>query len=416
MRKIYKNILFLTLSHCVGYVIPLLEIPILARALGPMQYGQIVFLQSIALLSSLVVEYGFNLSASRQVAANSGDKIALAKILSDVMVAKAFLAVLVLFTLLVAFFVFKGLSFPANPDLLPWAFLYFLAFGFSPFWFFQGLERMAEVVVLELGLRLSGLLLLFIFVSGENDAHVAMAILSLTSFLNTTITIAICIRHSAPIRIDMKSAIRQVKQGFHVFIYRSFNNVLLNAAPSVLGLSGGAAAVAGFVPAEKVVRGIVGFSAPVLTGLFPYFSRLFSNSKDLDIKALTIRKAYCLVGALSIVGVMAALLLTVFGPAIVSLVLGDGFLMVQNILRLLVWLIPLRITNQALGMVLFIPARKDRVASGLLLVFSCTAMVVGALLSIRIGVEGMVYGLLGGELGLLVALLVASRSIGLNRA
>lgn len=38
-----------------GYLVPILEIPVLARSLGVQEYGKVVLIQSVALLSSLVV-------------------------------------------------------------------------------------------------------------------------------------------------------------------------------------------------------------------------------------------------------------------------------------------------------------------------------------------------------------------------
>ncbi|MDN5844556.1 MAG: oligosaccharide flippase family protein, partial [Alcaligenaceae bacterium] len=50
----------------VSYLVPIFEIPILARALGAELYGQILFCQALALTSSLLVEYGFNINAAQQ--------------------------------------------------------------------------------------------------------------------------------------------------------------------------------------------------------------------------------------------------------------------------------------------------------------------------------------------------------------
>ena len=70
-----KNVSLLFVAQLVSYLIPILEIPILARALGVDEYGHILLIQTTALLCSLVVEYGYSLSGARQVALCGDDKI-----------------------------------------------------------------------------------------------------------------------------------------------------------------------------------------------------------------------------------------------------------------------------------------------------------------------------------------------------
>ena len=57
MRLQFKNVSLLLVAQLVSYLIPILEIPILAKALGVDQYGQVLIIQTTALLCSLIVEY-----------------------------------------------------------------------------------------------------------------------------------------------------------------------------------------------------------------------------------------------------------------------------------------------------------------------------------------------------------------------
>ncbi|WP_148058992.1 oligosaccharide flippase family protein, partial [Pseudomonas chlororaphis] len=88
MKRLLKNMGLLFSVQLCGYLIPILEIPVLARALGVQEYGKVVLIQSVALLTSLVVEYGFSLSGSRQVAIARDDSGALARIFGEVLSAK----------------------------------------------------------------------------------------------------------------------------------------------------------------------------------------------------------------------------------------------------------------------------------------------------------------------------------------
>ena len=58
----------------VRKLLPLVIIPYLARTLGPAGWGVVAFTQSIAEFMVLVIEFGFNLSATREIARNRESK------------------------------------------------------------------------------------------------------------------------------------------------------------------------------------------------------------------------------------------------------------------------------------------------------------------------------------------------------
>ena len=95
MKRVLSNGVWLTTAHLSGFVIPLLELPILTRALGPEVYGGVLFALSLALAFSLVVEYGFNLSAAREVADSVGEPHRLAQIVGIVFFAKVIISLVV---------------------------------------------------------------------------------------------------------------------------------------------------------------------------------------------------------------------------------------------------------------------------------------------------------------------------------
>lgn len=155
MRVQFKNVSLLFIAQLVSYLIPILEIPILAKSLGVDQYGQVLLIQTTALLCSLIVEYGFSLSGARQVAVCGIDnKSQLSKIYNGVTSAKVLLSgSMIGLSVLVLSLADLSIGFEA----VVWGYLYFLAFSFSNIWLFQGLEKITFVVVFELVLRFIGL-------------------------------------------------------------------------------------------------------------------------------------------------------------------------------------------------------------------------------------------------------------------
>src|SRR5271170_3117675 len=90
-HPVAKNMLALYGIQFAGYVIPLATLPYLARVLRPERFGLLLFAQSFAMWASITFEYGFNLSATREVAQNRQNQNALASTAAGVLGAKLML-------------------------------------------------------------------------------------------------------------------------------------------------------------------------------------------------------------------------------------------------------------------------------------------------------------------------------------
>jgi O-antigen/teichoic acid export membrane protein len=399
MSQVVRNSTWLTAAHLAGYAIPLLELPILTRALGPEVYGGVVFALSLALALSLLVEFGFNLSASREIARVRDDPAAVARVVGNVLVAKTLLVIVIAGLCSIGFY-FLGKPEPLARDLIVPTALFVLAFGFSPFWFFQGLERMVGPILLNLALRVMGLGLLWIFVRGEGDGAIALYLLAVVGLANTVITLVWMFRQTAFPVFSLAGGLQEVARGWHAFIYRSANDVLMSASPALLGMASGRYQTGVYVPAEKLVKAVAGMATPVLTAFFPFLSRRFSETGRIS--------GWPVVFLLTGFSVVGALVLAFLAPWLIGLLAGEAFADSVDLLRLFVWLIPLRVMNQSLGLAVLMPLGRDRWAGYSLLASAVVAMTFGFFLSREFGAKGMVAGLLAGEALLAISLLFAA--------
>ncbi|KKW67226.1 hypothetical protein AAV94_11595 [Lampropedia cohaerens] len=396
-KTVARNAAALYAVQLVSYLIPLLEIPVLARALGPTLYGEILFCQALALTLSIFVEYGFNINAAQQVAIHRDSPSYLNTLFSDVLLSKVLISAPMVVTLSALAWAFDVFS---SPALLGFVLAYFCAFGFSPMWYFQGMERMGKVAVLDVLLRFAGLCLLFLLVRRPEDFLLALPIMALPPLLNTALTSFWCRRSVGAVRWSLTGAWQQLLGGFHFFIYRSAGNLVLAAAPMMLGLVAGNRVVGEFGPAEKLVRGMTSLVSPFLMAAFPFFSRRLSASGASQSSfKITL-------GVLFAIG-LSALLITLVGQVLgawaLQKMLGSGFTGALDIFAVLVWLAPLRIMNQSVAMLVLIPAGKSHQASYLLSGCSMMAIVLGSCLAFSWQGLGMGAGLLVGEAVLFIA-------------
>jgi PST family polysaccharide transporter len=90
-KILLKNTFSLSILQFANYVLPLITIPYVVRVIGPDKFGLISFAQAFATYFLLIVNYGFDLSATREISSNRDDKNTLVRIYSNVLFTKAFL-------------------------------------------------------------------------------------------------------------------------------------------------------------------------------------------------------------------------------------------------------------------------------------------------------------------------------------
>lgn len=105
-KRVIENILSLFSLQGFNYILPLITFPYLTRVLGPDKYGLITFAMAFISYFQLVTNYGFNLSASREIALNRDNDVKVSKIFSSVMTTKTLLTVLGFLTMSIIVFSF----------------------------------------------------------------------------------------------------------------------------------------------------------------------------------------------------------------------------------------------------------------------------------------------------------------------
>lgn len=411
-KTVARNAAALYIVQFVSFLVPVAEVSILARGLGIELYGQILFCQALALTGSLLVEYGFNINAAQQVAVHRKQPGALGGLFSQVMLAKLMLALPLVLLFLAAWALGLLDAYLPGGALLLFVLAYFVAFGFSPMWYFQGIERMAFPAMLDVALRLCGLAILAMAVRAPGDFYLALPILAVPPLLNTALTLYLAGRHVGRLQAAYPwEAWRQIRQGFHFFIYRSASNLALSAVPVLLGLVAGQRAVGEFAPSEKLIKGMTSLALPFLTAVFPFFAR---ELKPVGEGAISYRKpvlVIALIGALALVGSAVGLWL---GPWVLDALLGTHVPESLSVFYVLIGLVPLRIVNQSIALVLLIPAGRAKSSSYAISFFSIAALGLGAWLAASHGGYGMAWGLLICEALLWLAL--TAMAIGMVRS
>ncbi|HJV77724.1 MAG TPA: oligosaccharide flippase family protein, partial [Paludibacter sp.] len=181
-RQVLKNMTWLGVLQFANYLIPLLIIPYIVRVLGADIFGKITYAQNIISYFTLIVNFGFDYSATREIAVNKGNKPAITQIFWSVIKQKAALLLLTFTGLVILYFTFSKV----NSDFTLYLFVFLMNVGIVlfPTWFFQGMEEMGKMAIFNVLIKGAGLILTVLFVRSASDylAYPFLTSLAYTGF------------------------------------------------------------------------------------------------------------------------------------------------------------------------------------------------------------------------------------------
>lgn len=332
-NKLIHNTLALYGMQFCRKIVPLVTIPYLARTLGPSGWGTVAFVASFGAFLIALVEYGFNLSASRSIARNRDNKEECSRIVAGVIGTQLLLFVSGIVVAVIASHWIPILR--DNPRLLAAGMLFACAASFSPVWFLQGMEKLRVAAALDISGKLIGLAGVLLVVHSSEDGWKVLAVQALAPGLATAVTLLIMYRE-IPFRAPTLSLVREAMlEGWPMFLLRSGSSLYSIANVFVLGLVAPAVSVGYFASAEKLYNASIGFLTPIQDSLYPRLSHLTGHSEGEARHLARIGAVLvCLIG----LGLWVFLF---FGaPILVPLFMGKGFEPAVTVLRILSFIMP----------------------------------------------------------------------------
>jgi len=309
------------------------------RVLGPQKFGLVAFAQAFTQYFVVLTEYGFNLSATRQIAIHKEDSQRVSVIFSSVIVTKALL-MFVSFLLMVTI-VLAVPQFRSNWPLYLASFLVVVGNVLFPVWFFQGIERMKYITGLHVSARIFVTVALFALVRQESDYVLAAGLqagsLVLAGVLGIPVIRSLGIVH---MRLPtVREILAALREGRHVFVATAAISLYTASNTFILGLIATPTVVGYFSAAEKLVKAAQQLLNPISQSVYPHISALAAQSREAALEF--IRRTLRWVGAGAFLTSSALFVLA--GP-LVTLLLGDQYtssVMLVRLMAFVPWVIAL---------------------------------------------------------------------------
>lgn len=328
--SIIKNILSLFCIQGAGYLIPLITLPYLVRVLGPTQYGILGFSLSFVQYFSLLVQYGFDLSATNKIAANKDNKVLVSEVFWAVILCKLFL-LLACAVIMVAMVNFIPKLQEYSSTIL---IAYTIVIGSSlvPSWLFQGKEKMVCMAISNIATKLLTLPFIFIFVHSPYDIWIVVMLTGIGSLLGALSSIYFVYKEGWVSFIFPKvSLIKEViLDGRYIFYSNIAGSLYINSIPIFIGFLCGPSIVGVYVAADKIRMAFQGLMGPFTQVFYPRISNLISNKKSEGLKL--IRKIFIWQNGIVFT---LCLILVALSKYIIIFLYGDNYLSSVSVLSTL---------------------------------------------------------------------------------
>ena len=272
-KRLFSNFVSLSVLQGANYILPLITFPYLVRVLGPSKYGLIAFAQAFIQYFNILTDYGFNLSATREISINREDKGKVSEIFSSVMIIK--FALLILSFIIVTIIVFSFGKFKKD-----WL-LYYLTFGMVigqvlfPVWFFQGMERMKYITFLNITAKLIFTVCIFIFVHSVSD-YIYVPLIRSLGFITAGVMALWIVFKEFKLRLSIPNLNvinYRLKEGWYIFLSEISGNLYGQGTIVILGIVSTNKIVGYYSVGEKLVKSIAGLSQPLAQAIYPFISK-----------------------------------------------------------------------------------------------------------------------------------------------
>lgn len=330
-KKILENIVSLTGLQFASYILPLITLPYLTYVLGPDRFGLTQYAISLITYFQMFTDYGFNLSATRELAIVREDKGKVSEIFNTVMFIKIILTV-VSFIVLWAIVSFIP-KFSADREVYLLTFGIVVGYVLFPTWLFQGMEYMKYTSILNIIGKVLFTVFIFVFIHQTSDYLLVPIINSFGYIVVGILGIYISltkfdIKVSLP---SIKSIKYHLREGWHVFLSTIAINMYTTTNTFLLGLLTNNTLVGYYSIAEKIINAVNGLFSPISQALYPYISRSVNN-KDKNSNVIMIRK---LTKLAAVLGMMFSVGVFVFAPPLINILFGPEYASSITVLRIL---------------------------------------------------------------------------------
>ena len=371
-RVLVENIFSMLTLRGLEYILSFLLVPYMLRTLGPANYGAIAFMQSVVAYFNLFIDFGFNLTAPRDLA--QAEKSEIPQIFSTYLWAK-----ISLWLGVSVFFIFSILLIQ-HFTIYNFNFVLFVAVYTSvignvlfPIWFFQGIQQMRYITMINLIGRFFTIGCIFILVKVPADYIKAAFFLSCAPLVAGTVSLILIHNkfHGILRKPDVNNIMAVIKKSKQIFISNLSVNLYTSTDVIILGLLTNNTIVGYYSGADKLIACIKRGISAINDAVYPYITRKFIESREAAFHFLRNQSRIYLMG-----GLAGGIILLVASPYVIPWLLGFKYISSVQPLQIMAF-VPLVVSlSNIFGYEIMLPLGMENVYSRILICASVLNLII----------------------------------------
>ncbi len=276
--KILKNTSMLLAFNIAKMVFPLITLPYLTRVLSTDIYGTVAYVKAVMSYMQIIVDFGFILSATKDVVIAKNDKHSLEIIIGDTMLARVIMGIVALALLIILI-----ISLP----ILRKCFLFtLLSYGvvfasiFLMDFLFRGLEIMHIITIRFILMKVISTILTLIFVKNDSD----ILLIPIFDILGSLIAVILVIHEFKKLELSLqfsgiKNALIKIKESFVYFLSEASSTSFNTINTLIIGIRISATEVAYWSVCMQIMGAAQSVYNPISNGIYPEMIK----SKDINL-------------------------------------------------------------------------------------------------------------------------------------
>ena len=279
--RLLDNFLALSTLQAVNYLVPIVVFPYLVRVLGVEQFGLFSFVMAVINYGVIITDYGFDLAATKHISTCREEQKRVDEVFSSVIIIKMAMAIAFLFVLTLLILSVEKFSRHAS--------LYYIAFGvvvgqvLFPAWFFQGIEKMRYITILNALSKILFALAIFLFVHDGTDLPLVLLFNALGGIVAGLAALWVAQKQFG-VRFAWQRLERllfYLHDAWYIFTSRMAVQLYQSINIIILGFFASNTVVGYYSIVEKIVRALGNIMSSLTRALYPYLSKLYQESAAL---------------------------------------------------------------------------------------------------------------------------------------
>lgn len=310
-RLLIENIASLSILQWVNYLVPLFLIPFLVRSLGIELFGLVMFAQSLSTIFIIFSDFGFTITGTRKVSIISKNKKQVSEIFWSLTTIKIAMLILLFCVLIMLIAIVP--KFSSEPKLFIYSFGVTIGSTIFPSWFFQGIQKMKVITVVNATAKLIFATLVIVYVKSPKDYLLVPLFNSAGFILAGVLGMIYATRQVNFVTPTIKNLNSHLRESAPVLFSSIATTLYTSSNVLILGFLTNNTITGVYASLEKVVLALKGLYTPIYQAIFPWLSQ------KKDIGGIIIKIRYYVF----FIGIIGTAILILFSSQVLSIMFDD---------------------------------------------------------------------------------------------